>query len=113
MKKYIIGLLAVLLIAALIAIPLKLFLIGDPVDGAQVHYSITEDGDSLRLNVATSSSAIAFRSWKFHQEGSRLYISCRKVLVSPLFSSGTYDSTIDTLKLDQLYLGGKLIWTAE
>ena len=112
MKKYVVGLLFVLLVIAL-SVGLKLFIIGDPVDGGQVYYSITEDGDALHLNVATSSSAIAFRGWKFRQEGSQLYISCRKVLVSPFFSSGTYDTTIDTLKLDQVYLGGTLIWTSE
>lgn len=112
MKKALLIIFSVVLLLAL-CIGARLFLIGEPVDGAQLAYTITEAGKELHLDVGTPASAIALRGWKFRQEGSSLYISCRKVLVSPFFSSGTYQTTIDAALLDEVYLGGKLIWPAE
>jgi len=111
MKKVLsITLAAVLLLS--IAIPVKLFLIGDPLDAAQVHYTITEEGDALRFHVSTAASAIAFRGWNYRQEGNTLYIRARKVLVSPLFPSGVYTTTITPEVLTEIYFGGDLIWQA-
>lgn len=90
----------------------KLFIIGEPVDGAQLAHQVTLEGQTLHLHVTIPESAVALRGWKIHQEGSTLYIRCRKVLVSPFFSSGEFHTALDTVKLDQIYLGGRLIWAA-
>lgn len=111
MKRILCTILIILLLLAL-AFPVKLLLIGEPVDGAQLAVSSQEEGNILILNIDTPASAIAFRGWKHHQEGSTLYIRARKVLVSPLFRDGTYQTTLDTTALTEVYLGGKLIWSS-
>lgn len=83
------------------------------MDGEQLAVFLQEEGNTVTLNIATPASAIALRGWKYRQEGSTLYISARKVLVSPLFRDGTYQTTIDTTLLSEIYLGGKLIWNAK
>ena len=111
--KRILGFLLILLLLLALAIPVKLFLIGEPVDGEQLGVLMQEEGTTLTLNIATPASAIALRGWKYHQDGSTLYIRARKVLVSPLFRDGTYQTTIDTTLLTQIYLGSKRIWNAK
>jgi len=91
-------------------ISVKVFLIGEPVDGDQLWVETTEDGDSLQLTASVYGSAIALKGWKFRQEDGILYIRAGKVLVSPLFRNGTYQTTIETALLDEIYLGGRLIW---
>lgn len=112
MKKVLCFALVILLLLVL-GLPAKLFLIGEPVDGSQLIYSVTGENPSLVLNVCTSDSAMALHGWKYRQDGDALYISARKVLVSPLFPSGIYQTTIDTTLLAEIYLGGKLIWEAQ
>lgn len=109
MKKNLCIFLSLLLLTALM-IPVKLFLIGDPVDGAQLYVETAEEGHQLRVSAHTAASAIALRGWKYRQEDSTLYIRGRKVLVSPAFRSGSYETTIDTTLLSEIYLGGSLIW---
>ena len=111
MKKVLL-ILAILVIVTIIAIPLKLFFIGEPLDGELVHCTVTEDGEDLRLHVTTFASAIAFRGWKFRQEGTTLYISARKVLVSRFYSSGIYRTAFPRGDLKEIYFGGDLIWSA-
>lgn len=94
-----------------LAFMLKLFIIGEPVDGVQVVYVTSANGQLLDLQVDTPESAIAFRGWKQHQDGSTLYISARKVLVSPLFHEGHYETSIDLETVETIILGGKVIWS--
>lgn len=111
MKKVLsIALAAVLLLA--IAIPVKLFFIGTPADPIYYHINEGEDGQ-LHFNAATEASGIAFRGWKFRQEGTALYISAREVLVSRFFSSGVYYTPIERNGITEVYFGGELIWTAK
>lgn len=112
MKKKLLWAFLIFLIVAL-CIAVKLFLIGEPVDGNQLIYSVTENEQSLVLNVCASDSAAALRGWKYRQDGNTLYISTRKVLVSPFFSSGIYQTTITPETVTEIYLSGKLIWTAK
>ncbi len=101
------------IILLLLLIPLKLFIIGEPVDRAQLIYDVQEEGNTLRVNIPTPSSAMALRGVKVRQEGSSYDITVRKVLVSSLFPSGSTCVKIDLLKTDHVYLGGKLIWSSE
>ena len=88
----------------------KLFLIGEPIDGRQVHCTLSLSGQNLELHVAPAESDMALRGWEFKQDGSTLFISGRKVLVSPLFSEGYYEASIDIKSIDHIYLGGQAIW---
>ena len=53
------------------------------------------------------------RGWKFEQEGNNVYISAKKVLVSFLFSSGQYQTSIDIDGIENVYLGGQMIWNSK
>ena len=113
MKKAL-TILATLLLAVLIFIPLELFFIGSPADSRTVYCNVTEeDGGQLRFHATTPASAIAFRGWKFRQEGNALHITARKVLVSRFFPSGTYTTTVTPEVLTEIYFAGERIWTAE
>ena len=112
MKKILLTL-AVILLIALIGIPGKLFFIGDPLDISMVHCTVSEHNGELKLHVSTPASAVAFRSWKYHQEGTILNITARKVLVSRFYSSGVYESTISRGNLTEIQFDGTQIWAAE
>ncbi|MBD5461830.1 MAG: hypothetical protein HDR24_02035 [Lachnospiraceae bacterium] len=90
---------------------LKLYIIGEPVDNAQVYCSTVVDGQNLELRIESVESAIAFRGWKIEQEGNTLSITARKVLVSPLFDGGSYETTIDLEAIENVWFGGQLIWS--
>ena len=110
MKKKIGIVLTVLLLAAACALSGWLF-IGEPVDGKQLAYQVTEHPSYLDLQVTSVESAVALRGWQFKQEGNDLSIRARKVPVSPFFSHGDYLTSIDTDGIDRVYLGGQLIWS--
>ena len=109
-KKSFIAIICVLLLIVL-GIFLKLFFIGEPVDGAQVHCTASVNNQSLELRVAAIESGVAIRGWKFEQEGGTMFISARKVLVSPLFDKEDYETIIDLEAIDNVVLGGQEIWT--
>ena len=90
---------------------LKLYIIGEPVDNAQVYCSTVVDGQNLELRIESAESAVAFRGWKFEQAGNTLSITARKVLVSSLFNEGSYETTIDLEAIENIWLGGQLIWS--
>lgn len=97
----------------LLGVLLKLFVIGEPIDGHQLAYQITQDGAVLELQVSAEESAVALRGWKLEQEGSDLFIHARKVPVSFLFSSGAYQTAIHTDGINTVYLGGQMIWNGK
>ncbi len=103
-------LLGIVLILRL-AFLLKLFIIGKPVDGVQVVCVTSANGQSLDLQADTLESAMALRGWKQQQDGSTLYINARKVLVSPLFHEGHYETSIDLEMIETIILGSKVIWS--
>ncbi len=89
----------------------SLFVVGEPVDGKQLAYNITQNNSILELQVSAKEPAVALRGWKFKQEGKNLFISAKKVLVSFLFSSGEYQTSINIDGIENIYLGGKMIWS--
>ena len=109
MKKKIGIILTVLLVTAACLLSSWL-LIGEPVDGKQLAYQITEHPSYLDLQVTAVESAVALRGWQLKQEGNDLFIRARKVPVSPFASHGDYLTSIDTDGIDHVYLGGHLIW---
>ena len=102
MKKKIGIVLTVLLVTAACLLSSWL-LIGEPVDGKQLAYQITEHPSYLDLQVTAVESAVALRGWQLKQEGN--------VPVSPFASHGDYLTSIDTDGIDHVYLGGQLIWS--
>ena len=71
MKKKIGIVLTVLLVTAACVLSGWL-LIGEPVDGKQLAYQITEHPSYLDLQVTAVESAVALRGWQLKQEGNDL-----------------------------------------
>lgn len=88
----------------------SLFVIGAPIDGNQLAYNISQNNSILELRVSAKEPAVALRGWEIKQEGKDLFISAKKVLVSFLFSSGEYQTSIDIDNIENIYLGGQMIW---
>ncbi|MEG1657663.1 MAG: hypothetical protein RR288_01265 [Oscillibacter sp.] len=99
--------LAVIILGVLV----NLFVVGEPVDGAQVACEISVNDQNLELKVTAVESAVALRGWKFDKEGSTLHISARKVLVSPFFDNGTFKTSIDLSEIENISFGGQVIWS--
>lgn len=110
MKRILIGILIAALLLG-IGIPVKLFLIGEPADGQTVVCEVTEDDHQINIYVSTPASAVAFKGARLRQEGTTLYITMRKVLVSPLYSSGSHCIYLEKGGFTEIYLGGERIWT--
>lgn len=91
----------------------KIYLIGEPVDGSQLYCTTSARDTALELRVDTAESAMALRGWKLQRDGNTLSIRARKVLVSPLFSDGTFETVIDLQGIETVLLGGTVIWTDE
>lgn len=89
----------------------KLFIIGEPVDGAQLYCETSTDGASLDLRITSVESAMAIRGVKLERDGTTLSISARKVLVSPLFPDGTVQTAVNLDGIETISLGGQIIWT--
>lgn len=77
-KKIRIGITALGII--ILCILLKLFVIGEPVDGAQLAYNITQNDATLELQVSATESAVALKGWRIEQEGNNVFISTKKYL---------------------------------
>ena len=54
---------------------------------------------------------MAFQRGRLKREGGTLSISARKVLVSPLFHEGTYETSIDLEPIESVMVGGQTIWS--
>lgn len=107
-QKITIGLVALGLV--MLCVTTKLFVIGQPIDAGQLAYHVTERSTTVEVQVSALESAIALRGWRMKREGGDLFLSARKVPVSALFSSGEYQTSIDTKGIERIYLGGQLIW---
>ncbi len=110
-KKIGIGIAALGIIV--LCILFNLFVVGEPIDGEQLAYSITQNNSTLELQVSAIESAVALRGWKFEQDGNNMFISAKKVPVSFLFSSGQYQASIDIDGIENVYLGGQMIWSSK
>lgn len=91
----------------------KLFIIGELVAGEQVYCTASVNGGKLKLQAETTESAAALWGWKYNYDGKTLYISARKVPVSPLFNEGRYETSINIEMIDNIILGGKKVWSRD
>lgn len=104
------------ILVVLLAVCAKLFLIGSRVDAEDfntVSYSMRFDpNDAARMDVEffQTSSGISFAGWKTSIKNGELHIEARKVLASPLNTSGSYVCSLDLTGIDQIYAFGELIW---
>lgn len=110
-KKFFFALLILLL--AVLAIGLQLFVIGESVKADEIAIEVEELDRQINIFISTPASAIAFTDAHFRQEDNVLTISLRQVLVSPLYSSGTKIIWLEKGTETEIWLGGKCIWTAE
>ena len=54
-------------------------------------------------------SAVPLCGWKYKHDSDMLFISARKVPVSPLFDEGTYETSMELGLIENVFLGGELI----
>ena len=90
---------------------LQLYVLGEPIDGEQVYCTMSINDQSLELRIVAIESGVALRGWKLKQDGGTLFISARKVLISPLFNKGDYETIIDLKAIDNISFGGQEIWS--
>lgn len=102
-----------LLAALAVSFAAKLYWIGEPVDGAQLHCTTSVEGQLLTLTAETEDSAVALRGLRLRREGDAVLITLRKVLVSPIYSEGSTQATLKLDGIQQVRLGGQTIWAAE
>ena len=102
------------LVLTLLLIFLCYFLfIGEPVDGAQMTYTVASSGGEIIVSIETSEPDMALRGWKLRQEDGILYITARKVPLAPFYSTEAHQVSFDPGVLTQVYLGGRPIWVAD
>ena len=109
MKKKV-CLVLLLLFILILTVSVKLFLIGQPVDGSTVNCNVRESENQVDIYVTTPEAAVGFTDFRLHQEGTTLYIDFRKVLTSPLYDCDR-SIYIEKCDLTKIILGGEVIWT--
>ena len=112
MKKYVVGLLVTLLIIAL-GIGVKLFIIGEPIDGDALAIRVEESDGQLALHIQTTDSAVSISNMQYRYDGTVMYLTVWKVLSSPLNNDGDISLYYEIVDETEIWLGGKLIWSAE
>lgn len=109
-KFWIVGVAALIL---LLGFAVKLFLIGEPVDGSTLLCKVEELDNQLTIYAYATDSADAFTDVQYRQEGTTLYITFNMVLPSPLHRNGEKCIYLEKCDLSEVYLCGKLIWSAQ
>lgn len=95
---------------------LKLFVIGTPLQPQSMEVMVSEmqdGGRTLYLSLWPTESSSAFHSWKVECVDGVTSIYARRVLVSPLYSSGDQELRIPIRNVREVWLGGvsgKLLW---
>ena len=89
----------------------KLFLIGEPIGSVGTGWIYDPERQTLHLQVNAVESAVAYKDWAVRREGDAVRITARKVLVSPLYRDGSYETDISLADgVRSVYLGEDLIW---
>lgn len=109
MKKLIIGVLILLLLASFCT--LKLFILGSPANDAALAVRVEEGDGQLAIYIESMDSAHAISNIEYRYNGTALYMTVWTVLSSPLNNDGErclyYEITDET----EIWLGNKLIWS--
>lgn len=101
------GLLSTVILGALA----NFYLIGEPIDGNQVYCTASVSGANLHLQVEAAAPGTALHGLSYRQEGNVLYISARKVPVSPLFRKGPCEISVNTERIEKVLFGNRTIWS--
>lgn len=101
------------LLLAVLGIILKLYVIGEPIDKTQVYCNTSVIDKRLELQFIAKEYGVALRGWKLEQKGNILFVSARKVLVSPLFNKMDYKTIIDLELIDNILFKGKENWLSK
>ena len=110
--KIAVGCVSVLLVVT-VSVLLSLFVVGKSVSVDEVHFRSKTDSESIRIIVNTTGSAVAFKTPKAEQKGDTVYITAKKVLVSPLYDDGYFDIEVNIATAEKILLGEKIIWTKD
>lgn len=105
-------LLAVLITAllAVVGIAAKLFILGEPASRAGMSWTVSQEGDALKVHVLTTDSAMALCRWSTDIEDGVVRIRAKKVLPSVLYRSGEYWGRISLSGVRQVWLAEQLLW---
>lgn len=110
MKKVIIAIFVLFILAASFT-ALKLFVIGEPMDGDTLAIRVKENDNQLAIYIQTMDSAIAISNMQYRYEGTVMHLTVWKVLASPLYHNGDdclyYEITDET----EIWLGDRQIWS--
>ena len=109
-KKFLILIAAIPVLFALLAA--KFFLVGDPADPGTLYAHVEDTGNQLTILISSAESAAAFTDVQYRQQGSTMDISFRRVLVSPIHSSGEKCIYLEKGGLSEVYVCGELVWSA-
>ena len=109
MKKFIIGVLILVLLASFCA--LKLFVLGSPANDAALAVSVEEGDGQVAIYIESMDSAHAISNIEYRYNGTAMHLTVWTVLSSPLNSNGErclyYEITDET----EIWLDNKLIWS--
>ena len=112
MKKILIAMLVLTVLAASYT-ALKLFVIGGPADDDSLAIRVEEGDGQLAIYIQTTDSAMAISNMQYRYGGTVMHLTVWDVLSSPLHNDGDeclyYEITDET----EIWLGGKLIWSAQ
>lgn len=103
---------AVVVVIVLSAL-LSAFVIGQGVSGDEIAFRALTEGDVMRIIVSTPESAVAFKKPKAEKKGDTVYITAKKVLVSPLYDDGHFDIEVNIATAEKVVVGEKVIWTKD
>lgn len=92
-------------------IAMRLFVIGNPADGVSMCCSTSINDQILELQLLSLEYGIALRDWKVERVDRTLFISARKVFISPFFNNADYKTTVDIHEIDSIFFAGKEVWS--
>ena len=110
MKKFIIGVLILVILASFCA--LKLFVLGSPANDASLAVRAEEGDGQLAIYIESMDSAHAISNMEYRYNGTVMHLTVWTVLSSPLNNDAErclyYEITDET----EIWLDNKLIWSA-
>lgn len=111
MKKFIAGIVILLLIIGFGA--WKLFVIGKPAPDDSLAVQVEEGDGQVAIYIQCMDSGMAISNLQYQYKGTAMHLTVWTVPCSPIQNDGDtclyYEITDET----EIWVGGKLIWTAE
>lgn len=109
-RRVIAAVLTTVLLLALAAAA-KLFILGEPASREGMSWTVREDAGALDLRVYTTWSGVAYCRWRVvEEEDGVVRLRASKVLPSPIYSSGDYQTRIPLEGVREVWLANQLIY---